>query len=383
MESDEAKLFVGGISRETSEQTLKKHFDGYGTVLGSSIAKDRLTRNPRGFGFVWFSDPSAALKALQDSHVILGKTVEVKKAIPRSEPQYQYQNQQQQHYQNQQQNNRGVSKISSGGDNGDNQFRTKKIFVGGLSASLTEEEFKNYFERFGRVTDVVVMHDSITHRPRGFGFVTFDSEESLQNVMQNSFHELNGRLVEVKRAVPKDANNGSDNGFNSRIEVGRGSSGSYSPYNPRYWVLPGYASFPGFSSGGGSLYGPNIYSGWYPTGGYGGVGSGVAPLAPRNPWYGPGVMDARSFMLPYGNASIYPAPLNGGVGVMGMAAGGYNGIVGQGVNWKLNQVLGVNELPADVTPPRIEGVKSDADSSGLKRRNGATSSKQNQRGLNG
>jgi RNA-binding protein Musashi len=75
MESDEAKLFVGGISRETSEQTLKKHFDGYGTVLGSSIAKDRLTRNPRGFGFVWFSDPSAALKALQDSHVILGKTV--------------------------------------------------------------------------------------------------------------------------------------------------------------------------------------------------------------------------------------------------------------------------------------------------------------------
>lgn len=75
MDSDEAKLFVGGISRVTSDDTLKRHFEKYGTVLGSSIAKDRVTKNSRGFGFVWFSDPSAADKALQDSHVIQGKTV--------------------------------------------------------------------------------------------------------------------------------------------------------------------------------------------------------------------------------------------------------------------------------------------------------------------
>lgn len=75
MDSDEAKLFVGGISRVTSDDTLKRHFEKYGTVLGSSIAKDRVTKNSRGFGFVWFSDPAAADQALQDSHVIQGKTV--------------------------------------------------------------------------------------------------------------------------------------------------------------------------------------------------------------------------------------------------------------------------------------------------------------------
>ena len=313
----------------------------------------------------------------------------MKKAIPRSEQhhhhhqqQQQQQQQQQYHHPQNQQLNRGLSKNSSS-DKGDNQFRTKKIFVGGLSASLTEEEFKNYFERFGRVTDVVVMHDSTTQRPRGFGFVTFDSEESLEAVMQNKFHELNGRHVEVKRAVPKEANNGSDNGFKMRIEGGRGSPGSSTPYNPTNWFLPGYAPFPGFSSGGGSPYGTSIYGGWYPTGGYGGVGSGVAPLAPRSPWYGPGVIGARTFLLPYGSASIYPAYLSGGVGVMGMAAGGYNGIVGPGVNWKLNQVLGGNEPSAEVTTLRIEELNSDADSSGLNGRSEATSSKQNQRGLNG
>ncbi|KAG2692427.1 hypothetical protein I3760_08G053800 [Carya illinoinensis] len=318
MDSDEAKLFVGGISRVTSEVILRKHFDKYGTVLGSSIAKDRITKNSRGFGFVWFSDSSAAHKALQDSHVILGKTVEVKKAIPRSE---------QQQHQNQQQN--GGSSKGSSIDNGENQFRTKKIFVGGLSASLTEEEFKNYFGKFGSVTDVVVMHDSTTHRPRGFGFITFDSAESVVNVMKNSFHELNGRLVEVKRAVPKEVNNGSDSGFNTRMEGGIGPSCSYSPYRPGYWVLPSYAPFPGFGGGGGSPYGASIYGGWYPIGGSGSIGSGISPLAPRSPWYGTTVIGAGALPLPQSRASVNTAYLSGGVGVMGMAAGGYSGIVGQ------------------------------------------------------
>lgn len=312
MDSDEAKLFVGGISRVTSEDTLKKHFEKYGTVLGSLIAKDRITKNPRGFGFVWFSDSSAADKALQDSHVILGKTVEVKKAIPRSEH-HQHQNQLQ---------NRALPK-SSGSDNGDNQCRTKKIFVGGLSAGLTEAEFKNYFERFGMVTDVVVMHDSTTQRPRGFGFVTFDSEESVEKVILNSFHELNGRLVEVKRAVPKEANNSSDTGFTTRVEGRRGSPGCYPPYSFGYWILPGYAPFHGFSGGGCFPYGGSIYGGWYAPGGSVSVGSGVAPLPLRSAWYGPG---ARAFSLPHGSASIPPTYSSGGVGVMDMAAGGYGRI---------------------------------------------------------
>lgn len=75
MDSDRGKLFVGGISRETTEDILKHHFARYGAVLDSTISLDRSTRSPRGFGFVTFSDLSAADKALQDTHVILGRTV--------------------------------------------------------------------------------------------------------------------------------------------------------------------------------------------------------------------------------------------------------------------------------------------------------------------
>lgn len=291
----------------------------------------------------------------------------MKKAIPRSEQP-----------KNQQQSN-GLSKSSSN-DNNSSQIRTRKIFVGGLAASLTEEEFKSYFERFGRITDVVVMHDSTTHRPRGFGFITFDSEDSVENVMQNNFHELNGRLVEVKKAVPKEENS-SNGSYYVRNGGGRGSPndsylpGNYPPYSPRYGVPPSYAPFPGYTgTTGGFVYGPSVYDGWYPLGGFGGVSYGVAPMAPG---YGPRMNGARACIMPYGGASFYPAYLNGDGGVIGLAAGGYNGGVRPGVNGKWNQVvLGIGHTPANVVSRRSEGGKLDVDSVSLKGSNVAASSEQ-------
>ncbi|CAA0833191.1 Unknown protein [Striga hermonthica] len=90
-DADRNKLFVGGISWETTEDVLNEHFYKYGVVSGSVIAKDRVSGQPRGFAFVTFSDSSAVDRALQDSHQILSRTVEVKRAIPRSEQQSQLQ----------------------------------------------------------------------------------------------------------------------------------------------------------------------------------------------------------------------------------------------------------------------------------------------------
>lgn len=53
---------------------------------------------------------------------------------------------------------------------------SKKIFVGGLAPTVTEQDFRRYFQEFGRTTDAVVMMDRDTQRSRGFGFVTFEEE---------------------------------------------------------------------------------------------------------------------------------------------------------------------------------------------------------------
>ncbi|XP_009364617.2 heterogeneous nuclear ribonucleoprotein 1 [Pyrus x bretschneideri] len=188
MEPDHGKLFIGGISWDTDEERLKEYFRKYGEVVEAVIMRDRATGRARGFGFVVFADPAVAERVVMDKHMIDCRTVEAKKAVPKED----------QHILNR----IGVVNGSPG------PGRTKKIFVGGLASTVTESDFKKYFDQFGTVTDVVVMYDHKTQRPRGFGFITYDSEEAVDRVLHKTFHELNGKMVEVKRAVPKELSPG-------------------------------------------------------------------------------------------------------------------------------------------------------------------------------
>ena len=65
MESEKRRLFVGGISWETSEATLREHFSKYGEVEDTSLITDKRTGHGRGFGFMSFKDPDMANQALK------------------------------------------------------------------------------------------------------------------------------------------------------------------------------------------------------------------------------------------------------------------------------------------------------------------------------
>ncbi|XP_061344334.1 heterogeneous nuclear ribonucleoprotein 1-like [Gastrolobium bilobum] len=195
MEMDPGKLFIGGISWDTNEDRLRQYFQNFGDVVEAVIMKDRNTGRARGFGFIVFADPSVAEQVVMEKHVIDGRTVEAKKAVPRDDL-----------------NVLNRSNSSTHGSPGPAPTRTKKIFVGGLASTVTESDFKKYFDQFGTITDVVVMYDHNTQRPRGFGFITYDSEEGVDKVLCNTFHELNGKMVEVKRAVPKELSPGPSRG---------------------------------------------------------------------------------------------------------------------------------------------------------------------------
>ncbi|PWA93321.1 G-protein beta WD-40 repeat-containing protein [Artemisia annua] len=273
------RLFVGGAAwRNNTDDVLKEYFD-------------RITGRLAGL-------------------------VDVKKAVRKS-----VQNQ------NQQEQNRGFNRTNGITDNNDN-LKTKKIFVGGLLAETTEKDFKDYFEKFGKVIDVVVMHDNITRRPRGFGFITFDAEDSVEEVMQKSFHELGGKLVEVKKAIPKDDNNVSGgNGFNK-----------YSPHVPKYDLL-NYGGYP---------CGAGVYGGAY----YGGIYYGLGPISP---WGAPTMLTMRGTPNPY-SKPFYPAHMINGRGLMGMAANDYNGITGSAPSDKLSKLsIGSDHHEEDVALSQIDG----------------------------
>lgn len=79
--------------------------------------------------------------------------------------------------------------------------RTKKIFVGGLSASTVQADLTSYFSTFGKVEEAMLMFDRQTNRHRGFGFVTFDTEEAVEKVCQLHYHEINNKTVRFRNNI--------------------------------------------------------------------------------------------------------------------------------------------------------------------------------------
>ena len=103
------KLFVGGLSWDTTHDGLKNYFEKFGTVVDAVIMRDKITGRSRGFGFITYSDEETATSVSQQTHTLDSRTIEAKPAVSRDE-------------------------IQKGGSG----FKTKKIFVGGLPVDVSE-----------------------------------------------------------------------------------------------------------------------------------------------------------------------------------------------------------------------------------------------------
>ncbi|EMR66014.1 putative nuclear polyadenylated rna-binding protein [Eutypa lata UCREL1] len=160
-------MFIGGLNWETTDQSLRDYFTQFGEVTECTVMRDGATGRSRGFGFLTFKDPKCVNIVMVKEHFLDGKIIDPKRAIPRDE-----------------------------------QEKTSKIFVGGVSQETTEQEFKDYFAQFGRVVDATLMMDKDTGRPRGFGFVTFESEAGVDACLSTHL-EIHGKPIEVKKAQPR------------------------------------------------------------------------------------------------------------------------------------------------------------------------------------
>ena len=79
----------------------------------------------------------------------------------------------------------------------------KKIYVGNLPFSSTEDEIRQLFAEHGTVTSVALITDRDTGAPRGFGFVEMESggDEAI-SALNN--HEIGGRNLKVNEAKPRE-----------------------------------------------------------------------------------------------------------------------------------------------------------------------------------
>ncbi|GMT23203.1 hypothetical protein PFISCL1PPCAC_14500, partial [Pristionchus fissidentatus] len=96
----------------------------------------------------------------------------------------------------------------------------RKLFIGGLTPNTTEEMMREFYGKFGELVDVVVMRDPTTKRTRGFGFVTYSAKTMVDECQKARPHVIDGKTVDPKRAVPRDANDrGAGNVSSKRLYV--------------------------------------------------------------------------------------------------------------------------------------------------------------------
>ncbi|XP_022129184.1 RNA-binding protein squid isoform X3 [Pieris rapae] len=223
---DDRKLFVGGLSWETTDKELRDHFSAYGEIESINVKTDPNTGRSRGFAFIVFKSPESIDKVMAaGDHTINNKKVDPKKA----------------------------------------KARHGKIFVGGLSSEISDDEIKNFFGNFGTIIEVEMPFDKTKNQRKGFCFITFESEQVVNELLKTPKQTIGGKEVDVKRATPKPDGPGAMGGRGGRggrgARGGRGGRGGYGGQGA--WGNQGY---------GGYGYGQGGYGGGYDGYGYGGYG---------------------------------------------------------------------------------------------------------------
>ena len=105
-----------------------------------------------------------------------------------------------------------------------------KLYIGNLSYNLTENDIEDLFSPHGPVSEVNLMLDRATGRPRGFAFVTMATPEGAQAAIAAlNGKEIEGRALTVNEARPREERSGGGGGGGYRGGGGgdRGGRRSY------------------------------------------------------------------------------------------------------------------------------------------------------------
>ncbi|KAJ1678161.1 RNA-binding protein Musashi 2, partial [Spiromyces aspiralis] len=303
-----SKLFVGGLSWKTTQESLRDYFSQFGEVRECLIKTDE-SGNPRGFGFVEYVDTASVENVLnQPEHYLDGKKIDPKRAVPREgTSQHRPQNPMQMMAMMMSPTTAaqlmggvnsfggmpgGSSESVSGERNPD------RVFVGGLPASVTADDLTREFSRFGTVLDTKLMMDRETGRSKGYAFIQFENDEIAQNVVKECNKGeglfIHDKHVDVKSAVRRVRQPQQQQQQQQQQQMmmqgmpGMDQMGMMNPYmmmqNPQFMAMAMAAAaqagyqMPGMfdpSSGAGYPVDPAAMSAFMMGGGAGGAGGGA------------------------------------------------------------------------------------------------------------
>ncbi|XP_076812850.1 heterogeneous nuclear ribonucleoprotein A1-like [Clavelina lepadiformis] len=305
-EEQSRKLFLGGISLDTTDEGMREYFAKYGNITDCVVIRDQQSGRSKGFGFVTFETEEEADECMKERpHTLDGRTIDAKRAVSREES----------------------TKPGA-------HVQVKKIFVGGIQEGCDENTLRQYFGQFGTITACEIPRDKQTDQRKKFGFVTFNDFDVTDKLVAKRMHNICGFDCEVKKALSREEMERAKQQVSSKPpRAGWGSRGSTRGSSRGGSSRGGSRGRMGGGGGGGGDYygdGYGSYGGGYNDGygGYGGASGGGGPMRPYQSQRSSG---------PYGSGYGSGAGgsgynTGGGYGSYG-SGGGYGGYSSGGSNY--------------------------------------------------
>lgn len=165
------RIFVGRIHSKVNEVSLKEHFQQFGAIESVEIKRHKKTGASKRYGFINCEDTKTYFKILSIKHSILGQPLNCNTAFRTTDTMHL----------------------------GDSVLR--KVFLRGITASVSDKDLFYYFKRFGKVIKAYGLRDACDQEPKGFGFVEFETQGQAKQCLQYS-HTINGINLGAEIYVP-------------------------------------------------------------------------------------------------------------------------------------------------------------------------------------
>jgi len=172
------RIFVRGLTEGTTVEKLKDYFGQFGEITDSDIP-DNKTRRKAVFGFITFDTMEQVDECMKARpHTMDEKEVIVKRAMSKESPELS-----------------SCLKVFLGSPGG------RTTSTGGLNDTVSDDDLREYFGKFGILTNVKQIRDKNTDRHKGVAFVEYEDTDSVDKVVLLSIHEIKDRQIEATKAL--------------------------------------------------------------------------------------------------------------------------------------------------------------------------------------